>query len=290
MKFARVDCRSSSKTCHQHNVSELLTVIFFPKEGSTYNWESRSSFFNSTVAKITSRFMHEKETIDQLKSGLSLVEFYASTCTHCKDMAKVWHKLEKFYKKDREIKLLSINCNRVRSLCHKYNVRNYPTILWIDNGKAIKKFGGERSVQGFQEFIEKMLIRYMKPNLSLVNNRVRRDTSTVPATELTQENFKENISKDFTFIMFYLHQCPYCVDLYPVFDELVKKFANHDTIKIAQVDCNLYPSLCANEAKGCPTLNYYKDGIRIVKDYYEDQTLEGLSDCIISNMKGGQGD
>lgn len=71
--------------------------------------------------------------------------------------------------------------------------------------------------------------------------------------------------------------------------KVAERFANNNKIKIGKVDSSKNYWLYASQAKGCPTLNLYEDGELILKDYHETETLEGISDCINSHMKGGQG-
>jgi thioredoxin domain-containing protein 5 len=78
--------------------------------------------------------------------------------------------------------------------------------------------------------------------------------------------------------------CGHCKRLAPTWEELAAKYVGSDDVKIAKVDCtadgNANKELCdAQDVDGFPTLNIYKDGMKIT-EYTGKQTLEDLAEFI----------
>jgi len=83
------------------------------------------------------------------------------------------------------------------------------------------------------------------------------------AMELTEENFKDEVSGAPHFVMFFAPWCGHCKRLAPVWDTMAEKF-NKDAeqeVKIGLVDCTQQTALCsAQDVTGYPTLKFFKSG------------------------------
>ena len=82
-------------------------------------------------------------------------------------------------------------------------------------------------------------------------------------------NFDEAIKEGVVLVHFYSPTNQACTDVAPILEKLTQKVAS-DGIKIGKVDCraadNFNRQLCVdNRVASFPTLNLYKDGVKIVK-------------------------
>ena len=74
------------------------------------------------------------------KSGISILEFYSPSCTHCKKMEGALTKLEE----TKEVDATFIKCNTADegALALRYDISSVPTIVILNGGKEVTRFIG----------------------------------------------------------------------------------------------------------------------------------------------------
>ena len=74
------------------------------------------------------------------KSGISILEFYSPSCTHCKKMEGAFTKLEE----TKEVDATFIKCNTADegALALRYDISSVPTIVILNGGKEVNRFIG----------------------------------------------------------------------------------------------------------------------------------------------------
>ena len=91
----------------------------------------------SRMKELTNRnyFEHINE-----KSGISILEFYSPSCTHCKKMEGALTKLEE----TKEVDATFIKCNTADegALALRYDISSVPTIVILNGGKEVNRFIG----------------------------------------------------------------------------------------------------------------------------------------------------
>jgi thioredoxin 1 len=80
---------------------------------------------------------------NQIKSGLTLVDFWAEWCMPCKMMVPVLNGVAEEVKGDTAIG--KINIEQHQAVAAKYNVRNIPTLILFKNGKEHKRYVGVKT-------------------------------------------------------------------------------------------------------------------------------------------------
>jgi len=87
--------------------------------------------------------------------SLSLLEFYAPWCGHCKSLAPEWASAAAKTKKlNPPVKLAKVDADAHSDLAQKYDVSGYPTIKIFKNGKA-EEYEGPRESKGIVSFVKK---------------------------------------------------------------------------------------------------------------------------------------
>lgn len=87
-----------------------------------------------------------------------LMVFFAPWCGHCRmfmdGKESVWEQLKLKHGHREDVKFVQVNCDEDREMAQKFNIRGFPTILKIKNGK-VSPFEGERTVKALEEFMSK---------------------------------------------------------------------------------------------------------------------------------------
>ena len=89
-------------------------------------------------------------------SQKQLVLFYSPDCGYCKQVLPVWNKFELDFNGRKNIKVTKINGYSYPDLCKQYGIEGFPTILSIKDGNIMGKFTGDRTYNGFVEFLNQI--------------------------------------------------------------------------------------------------------------------------------------
>lgn len=226
-----------------------------------------------------------KDTFDNhVSSGFHFIKFYAPWCGHCQQLAPTWDTLAKSHSHDTIVSIAKVDCTEHQSVCEKFDIKGYPTLLWIENGKKIDKYTGQRNTADFKKYISKML---KKSSENIGDDNQTDDDSIQSVLTLTGESFEHGIEKGSTLIKFFAPWCGHCKRLAPTWEELGKKFIGNDNVHIVKVDCTLSVNkqLCdEQEVEGFPTLFLYKDGKK-VSEYNGSRTLDDLYEFVIKHAQ-----
>ncbi len=91
----------------------------------------------------------------QVKTGVTLVDFWAGWCMPCKMMAPVLNETAEELGDTARIGKLDVDANRESSA--KYSVRSIPTLILFKNGKEINRFVGVKTKDFLLKEIRKVV-------------------------------------------------------------------------------------------------------------------------------------
>ena len=112
----------------------------------------KNATFEKDHTKI--RVLTEQNFQNQIKSGLTLVDFWAEWCMPCKMMIPVLNGVAEEVNEDTTVG--KINIEQHQTVAAKYNVRSIPTMILFKNGKEFKRYVGVKS----KEFLVNQIKQY----------------------------------------------------------------------------------------------------------------------------------
>ncbi|XP_054720886.1 thioredoxin domain-containing protein 5 homolog [Uloborus diversus] len=302
LAIAKVDCTSDTPLCAEENISGYPSLIYYPAnemkgekyqgkrdltglEDFIYNHLGRkekqpkvSSSKLASTAESVAFVLNDENFHNTIDKGLHFVKFYAPWCGHCMKMAHAWEELAEFSQNDKSVTISKIDCPANKKSCAEFDIKGFPTLLWIVNGKKIQKYQGGRNLMDFKRFIADMKAAHKDEIESEEEEKVPEETekSDNIVVELSGANFDSAIAKDFSFVKFYMPWCGHSKRLAPVWNELAKKFVRSTEIKIAEVDCNQDEELCQKyKVVGYPTMLLFRNGEHVT-EYVGPRKLEDL--------------
>lgn len=309
---AKVDCTVDTELCSAQDVTGYPTLKFYKandKEENAVKFRGSrdlptlTSFINTQLGIVPEGAQNEvedepshPETVGGLteltdksfdsfvENGNHFVKFYAPWCGHCQKLAPTWDELAKSFETNDKVKISKVDCTQHKTVCSKYDVKSYPTMLWIQNGKKVDTFRGHRTIDDLRDFVLQLL---GTPPAESTTVKETVDVTMTPVISLTRNNFKENIDTGVTFVKFFAPWCGHCKRLAPAWEELAKKFLTTDRIKIARVDCTQEENkqLCNDEeVDGYPTLFLYRNGEKI-SEHNGSRSVEDLLDFLTKHTQ-----
>lgn len=91
----------------------------------------------------------------QTRSGVVLIDFWASWCMPCKMMAPILNEIAEEI--GDEARICKVNVEEHQQLSAKFSVRNIPTLILLKNGKEIDRFVGVKPKDYLIKQIKKAL-------------------------------------------------------------------------------------------------------------------------------------
>ncbi|CAL7952314.1 unnamed protein product [Xylocopa violacea] len=306
IKIAKVDCTTDNSLCTEHDVTGYPTLKFF-KAGEVKGTKFRGSrdlpSLTSFLSDQLGTIFGSKDTVPpppepvnglveltedtfdkHVSSGYHFVKFYAPWCGHCQKLAPTWEELANSLSNSNYVSISKVDCIQHRSICRQFEIKGYPTLLWIEDGKKVDKYTGQRTHEDLKAYVTKML---GKENDQANVKTDSPDSATHAVLSLTGESFEHGIANGISFVKFFAPWCGHCKRLAPIWKDLGKKFLTNDNVKIVKVDCTLDVSkeLCnEQEVDGFPTLYLYRDGLK-VSEYNGARNLDDLYEFVMNYVQ-----
>ena len=92
----------------------------------------------------------KEEFNNEIKTGIVLVDFYATWCGPCKMLSLVIEKVDE----EHLIDIIKIDVDEIRELASEYKIYSVPTLIIFENGKEIKRISGFMSEDELKGWIK----------------------------------------------------------------------------------------------------------------------------------------
>ncbi|EDW06703.1 thioredoxin domain-containing protein 5 homolog [Drosophila mojavensis] len=291
--IAKVDCTKHQTLCADHQVTGYPTLRLFKlgekesvKFKGTRDLPAITDFINQELNTPAEEDLSEQQlqeggdknpnlgkVVDltedtfakHVSSGNHFVKFFAPWCSHCQRLAPTWEELATELIKEPDVTISKIDCTQYRSICQDFEVKGYPTLLWIEDGKKIEKYAGARDLTTLKSYVEKMIGAPSTNNNDLddATKEAQDEAKKQTVQQLNgSEEFEKAIADGIAFVKFYAPWCGHCQKLQPTWEQLATETVG---IVIAKVDCTSPDNkeICVDQqVEGYPTLFLYKNGKR----------------------------
>ncbi|KAH8419665.1 hypothetical protein KR009_000409 [Drosophila setifemur] len=248
---------------------------------------------NPNLGKVVD--LTEDTFAKHVSSGNHFVKFFAPWCSHCQvigvvfvavlflvivinplwhlqRLAPTWEDLAKELIKEPGVTISKLDCTQFRSICQDFEVKGYPTLLWIEDGKKIEKYAGARDLSTLKAYVEKM-VGVPSAEKAVEEKDTEKEAADEEAKKLNvqqlvgEEEFNKAIAEGVAFVKFYAPWCGHCQKLQPTWEQLATEThqVQEGAVHIAKVDCTAPENkqICIDQqVEGYPTLFLYRNGER----------------------------
>ncbi|KAH8377952.1 hypothetical protein KR093_008101, partial [Drosophila rubida] len=292
IQIASIDCYKHKKFCDERNISSYPSLGFFHKSATKYRTYDRSINRLSLLRLVDLPFteitkmrraagevtpLHSEDFKLVVSNGTFFVKFFSLNCPYCYALAPIWIQLAEDLRNEPVVSLAEYNCQVDRSICSDFSIEGVPTLLWLENGRNIRKYKGNRKLQSLKHFALEMIAyngTYASSGTLLSANAV----SAGEVTALHPEDFKSIVSKGTFFIKFFLVSCFHCRALAPIWIQLAEELRNEPVVSVAEFNCQEDMPRCSEfDIRTVPTLLWLENGENI-RMFNGEPTLELLKE------------
>lgn len=118
-----------------------------------------------------------------------------------------WDELATSLEYDPSVSISRVDCTQHRPICQEFEVKGYPTLIWIVDGKKVEKYSGSRSLDAFKTFIEDKTATVTE---KLEEEQAEEEEAAeeakveeVGVLQLTGSSFAHGIEKGVTIVKFF---------------------------------------------------------------------------------------
>lgn len=97
------------------------------------------------------KIVNEAEFNELIKTGTTLVDFYADWCGPCKMLGPILESLDEEYP---DINFVKVNCDNDIAVADKFGIMSIPAVFIIKDGEVIANTLGYHAREDMKKFID----------------------------------------------------------------------------------------------------------------------------------------
>ncbi|KAG7170078.1 DnaJ subfamily C member 10-like [Homarus americanus] len=278
INFGSIDCTLHHELCSKFNIHQYPTTILYnqsvPHEYMGYHTAAQIvEFVEDTLnpaVVVLDEAKFEKLISNKVKGEVWVVDYFATWCGHCREMAPEYRKFARMMEHLPNVHVASIDCAEFGHICKNQGISSYPSIMLypassFGNQKILKFNGWSRDAEAFRQ--------WMYSNLP---SRV---------TELDEQIYERVLrSKQPWLIDFYAPWCGHCQVFAPDFEDIAQ--AMEGSVNAGKLNCEKHRRVCQGAGvRAYPTVRLYRgspNGDRQSTDGINFRSL--LKEDILSNL------
>lgn len=132
--------RSPARTTSRYLSTTNMSLSSFSPSGKPY----------FMILKMTFYFLRIRNFLN--------VHFYQNRCVFSKKIHDIWEHVGEKFEHQSDVLIAEIDCGAYKSICQKFNVREYPTLLMFRDGKRFERYIGPRTSNDIISYIKKFLV------------------------------------------------------------------------------------------------------------------------------------
>lgn len=251
VNFGSIDCTLHHDLCTRYNIHQYPTAILYnqsvPHEYIGYHTAAQIVEFikdtmNPAVVNLDAT-KFEKLIDNKPKGELWIVDYFASWCGHCRDMAPEYRKFARMMTHLPAVHIATIDCAEFGHVCKQQGITSYPSIILypassIGTQRIMKFSGWSRDAESFRKWTYANL-----PSKVI---------------DLDERSFERILhSSEPWLIDFYAPWCGYCQVFAPDFEDIA--WALDGTVKAGKLNCETHRKVCQGAGvRVYPTVRLYK--------------------------------
>lgn len=180
--IAKIDCTEYRGICSTHDVKGYPTLLWFEngqkagKYSGDRSLEDLKNYVNQMAGdKIQAKKAEQprkeaQEDVpvleltadgfgEEIKSGVTFIDFYSPWCGHCKRLAPTWEQLGKKYQNKDGVKIAKVDCTASdnKEFCNEQEIEGFPSLFIYKDGQKMSEYNGNRELEDLADFVNKHL-------------------------------------------------------------------------------------------------------------------------------------
>ncbi|KAF7267893.1 thioredoxin domain-containing protein pretaporter [Rhynchophorus ferrugineus] len=182
--IAKIDCTEYRGLCSSYDVRAYPTLLWFEngqkldrytgerslEELKKYvNKMAGAKIKTETTEQIKTQVVEEGEPVvdlgadifkEEIKEGITFVDFFSPWCGHCKRLAPTWEQLGKKLQNTKGVKIAKVDCTVPdnREFCNQQEIDSFPSLFLYKDGEKISQYSGNRELQDLYDFVNTHIV------------------------------------------------------------------------------------------------------------------------------------
>ncbi|XP_050293337.1 thioredoxin domain-containing protein 5 homolog [Anthonomus grandis grandis] len=184
--IGKIDCTEHRKICTKYEIKGYPTLLWFengqkiekyPGERTLDGFKKYVENKSKTAEPVAYQPVEEQKNggekeaeepvieitaqsfREDIKSGITFVDFFSPWCGHCKRLVPTWELLGKHFQSTSGIKIAKVDCTVPdnREFCNEQEINGFPTLYLYKDGQKISEYNGNRGLDDLADFVNQHL-------------------------------------------------------------------------------------------------------------------------------------